>query len=50
MESEFRLKFARFALMFGIAFLLLLASLHLIEPEFDPSWRMISEYELGKYG
>jgi hypothetical protein len=32
------------------AFLALLVLLHFLEPEFDPSWRMISEYEIGKYG
>jgi hypothetical protein len=32
------------------SFLILLAALHLIEPEFDPSRRLISEYELGRYG
>jgi hypothetical protein len=31
-------------------FLLILFSMHFLEPEFDPSWRMISEYELGSYG
>jgi hypothetical protein len=31
-------------------FLLILLSLHLLEPEFDPTWRFISEYALGKYG
>ncbi len=30
--------------------LLLLASLHVLSPEFDPSWRMVSEYALGHYG
>lgn len=30
--------------------LLLLASLHVLSPEFAPSWRMISEYALGQYG
>jgi hypothetical protein len=25
-------------------------SLHLIKPEFDPSWRLISEYEVGRFG
>jgi hypothetical protein len=24
--------------------------LHVLEPEFDPSWRMLSEYALGRYG
>jgi hypothetical membrane protein len=32
------------------AFVVLLAALHILEPEFDPSWRFISEYELGRYG
>ncbi|CAA9335939.1 MAG: hypothetical protein AVDCRST_MAG93-6415, partial [uncultured Chloroflexia bacterium] len=26
------------------------AALHFIKPEFDPSWRVISEYALGDYG
>lgn len=34
----------------SMAFLGLLFLLHFLEPEFDPSWRMISEYELGTYG
>ncbi|MCX6499216.1 MAG: DUF998 domain-containing protein [Arthrobacter sp.] len=28
----------------------LVVSLHFLEPEFDPSWRMLSEYSLGKFG
>jgi hypothetical protein len=28
----------------------LVALLHRLEPEFDPSWRMLSEYSLGRYG
>jgi len=28
----------------------LISILHLLEPEYDPSWRMISEYSLGRYG
>lgn len=24
--------------------------LHFLEPEFDPSWRMLSEYSLGRFG
>ena len=27
-----------------------LAALHILSPEFDPSWRMVSEYALGNYG
>jgi hypothetical protein len=30
--------------------LLLLASLHVLSPEIDPSWRMVSEYALGEHG
>jgi hypothetical protein len=29
---------------------ILLASLHMLSPEFEPSWRMVSEYALGHYG
>jgi hypothetical protein len=31
-------------------FVVLLAALHFIKPELDPSWHMISEYEIGRYG
>jgi hypothetical membrane protein len=27
-----------------------LAALHVLSPEYDPSWRVISEYALGRYG
>jgi hypothetical protein len=30
--------------------LVCLASLHFLSPEFDPSWRVVSEYALGSYG
>jgi hypothetical protein len=32
------------------ATLLLLAALHALSPELDPSWRMVSEYALGGFG
>src|SRR5215510_2873428 len=41
---------ARTALAAVVVVLILLAALHFIEPEFDPSRRLISEYELGRYG
>jgi Protein of unknown function (DUF998) len=45
--------FARIALWVAIAAaaitLILLALLHVLSPEFDPSWRMISEYAEGKF-
>lgn len=28
----------------------LVAVLHVLEPEYDPSWRMISEYSVGRFG
>jgi hypothetical protein len=41
---------ARLAITASAAVLLLLASLHVLSPEFDPSWRMVSEYANGQYG
>lgn len=41
---------ARLAIMAAAAALLLLASLHVLSPEFDPSWRMVSEYANGHFG
>jgi hypothetical protein len=41
---------ARLAIAAAAAALLLLASLHVLSPEFDPSWRMVSEYANGHYG
>jgi hypothetical protein len=38
------------AVALSAAFLLLLFLLHFLEPELDPSWRMISEYEIGQFG
>ena len=43
-------KAARLVIGFSSAFLTILLLLHFLEPEFDPSWRMISEYELGRFG
>ena len=37
------------ALIATTAVILLLASLHVLSPEFSPSWRMISEYAFGHY-
>ena len=38
------------ALVAGAITAWLIAILHVLEPEYDPSWRMISEYSLGRYG
>jgi hypothetical protein len=48
--SAFATSAARIAISSGILFALLLLSLHLLEPEFDPTWRFISEYALGRFG
>jgi hypothetical protein len=38
------------AILFAALSLLMLLLLHLLEPELDPAWRMISEYEIGRFG
>jgi hypothetical protein len=48
--SEVESNAARISIASGVLFVLLLGSLHLLEPEFDPTWRFISEYALGKFG
>lgn len=40
---------AQVSLGLSIATLFFLAALHILSPEFNPSWRMVSEYALGKY-
>jgi hypothetical protein len=40
---------ARLSIGAAAAVLLLLASLHVLSPEFDPSFRMVSEYALGHF-
>lgn len=48
--SIFEMNAARVSITSGALFVLLLGSLHLLEPEFDPTWRFISEYMLGAFG
>lgn len=44
-------RFASRVAIAGVAlFIALLLSLHILEPQFDPATRLISEYELGRYG
>jgi Protein of unknown function (DUF998) len=38
------------SIIFAIIFLALLIILHFIKKELNPIWRMISEYEIGKFG
>ena len=48
--TEISLTAARLSFAAAATFLVLLAALHFIKPELDPSWRVISEYALGDYG
>jgi hypothetical protein len=41
---------ARVAMTSTALFVVLLAALHIAAPELAPSWRLISEYEIGQYG
>jgi len=41
---------ARVASTGAIAVALIIVALHAIKPEFEPSWRFISEYAIGQYG
>lgn len=41
---------ARLSWAAAATFVVLLAALHLIKPELDPSWRMVSEYGIGRHG
>src|ERR1044071_6255631 len=38
------------SITFASLFLAILALLHFLKPELQPHWRMISEYELGRFG
>jgi hypothetical protein len=41
---------ARIAFAGGLLSLVLLAALHVLRPDLDPSWHVISEYAVGDYG
>jgi Protein of unknown function (DUF998) len=43
-------RFAQTGIGSVTVFIILLALLHFLEPEFDPSWRFVSEYALGQFG
>jgi hypothetical protein len=38
------------SIVFASVFLAILLLLHFLKRELDPSWRMISEYEIGRFG
>ena len=44
-----RRAYAKLAIFFAILALAALLLLHFLSPEFDPAWRMVSEYALGDY-
>ena len=48
--SATQLLFSKIGIAAGTLYVVLLAALHILEPEFDPAWRFISEYALGKFG
>jgi hypothetical protein len=48
--KEISSKAALLAIAAAAVCLLLLASLHVLSPEFNPAWRMVSEYAYGHYG
>lgn len=41
---------AQLSIASGVLFVLLLGSLHVLEPEFNPTWSFVSEYALGAFG
>ena len=41
---------AKVSLVAGATLTVLLLGLHLVEPEYDPTWRFVSEYALGHAG
>lgn len=47
--SKIALPAAWLAILAIVVAILLLAALHLLSPEFSPSWRVISEYAFGNY-
>jgi hypothetical protein len=48
-SSRFRESSAWLAIFLTGATIMLLAALHVLSPEFSPSWRVISEYAFGHY-
>jgi hypothetical protein len=48
--GQISLPAARLSFGSAVAFLVLVAALHVIKPELDPSWRFISEYAIGDNG
>lgn len=49
-KSAPRIDWPLLAIVLTMAFVVLLAALHVVKSELDPSWHFISEYEIGRYG
>ena len=47
--SDISASAARLSIAASVGAIICLANLHILSPEFDPSWRMVSEYALGNY-
>src|SRR5215207_3750678 len=43
------IKLAKLSFVFAVSTIALLFLLHLLSPEFGPSWRMVSEYAYGQH-
>ena len=50
LKGCWKMIFEYISIVFALILLLILFSLHFLKQEFDPAWRMISEYEIGRYG
>jgi hypothetical protein len=48
--SRLQAALSKISLITGVLYVAILVLLHVLEPEFDPTWRFISEYALGKFG
>jgi hypothetical protein len=49
-STSSKVTFAWLAIATSVAVIALLAGLHILSSEFDPAWRMVSEYANGQYG
>lgn len=48
--NKINILMARIAITASVFAIIALFALHILSPEFDPSWHMISEYAYGKFG
>jgi hypothetical protein len=49
-RMELNMLSAYATIVFAAIFMAILILLHFLKREFDPTWRMISEYEIGRFG